>query len=446
MKKNITNQLLSLPDELLINVLIFLPNLLFYKKVNKRIYRIIEYIKFKYSDLIKNISHSSEEEINNLMNDLFVRNKINEIIFLYNNFKNSRSYIHFYIGYYNVTELLLLGLVNDYQEFANGAAKAGNLDLVKYAISMGAGDINNIVFHAAMSAHIDIVKYGIAHNFVDFLSLVAFAAQSGDWNILTLAIKRGKESESLEEQLKFWDFKDLEEAAFETAKFGYFNLIENMVKLHIISNFTRLADYAALGGYINIVQYCIDRGANNIQSICEHAAIGEKLHVIDYLKQNNIIDWNGISFIAAKLNKLKSVIYAFSNGAINTNEIALISITNGNMDILKYLLDNGANNLNSYALSALMHLKLNMVIYLIERGANNYEILCRHSVIFNHIDIVKYILDRFVFDIQNVLVNICAFNRIEILKYIIENKSFDKNKILEFLYENDFDLRKLEEI
>ena len=264
--------ILLLPNEILTKILINIPNLknIEYMTVNKRFFNTIQSLFDHYETLYNSIDPNWEKDIRKLLNELFSSKNEEAIMFLYNNY-NSEKVIYnviFYIGLFNYTRLLrYVNKTNSYA-LANGAAEGGHLDIVKYAVELGAKNFNEIAIRAAKGGYLNIVKYIIEMGANDNAEIVSAAVEGGHLHIVKYFVDEKH-------------YNDFIRIAVFAALNGHLNIVQYAVQ-HGANDYERIAVFAALGGHLDIVKYAVARGVRNYEHIAMFAAKGGHLHIVEY--------------------------------------------------------------------------------------------------------------------------------------------------------------------
>jgi hypothetical protein len=261
--------------------------------------------------------------------------------------KNASQRGHFPIVRYFVEELNY----DDLNEVAEFAALGGHLEIVHYAISKGAEDINammGIARMAAIGGHLPIVKLSVRRGVRDYNLIADAAAQGGSLAVVKYAVEKGAR------------------------------------------DFDLIAISAAENGHVNIVAYAINEGALDFDSIVESGAENGHLDVVKYgLKKQAEVpddleglftfdDMVNLAQIGAEKGHLNIVEYAAMKTPLDFNQIALIAIEGDYIDILNYAIENERRqgvpiNLNDLAFSATQSQSIDSIAYLLNQGATNRE-------------------------------------------------------------------------
>ena len=136
--------------------------------------------------------------------------------------------------------------------------------------------------------------------------------------------------------------KDTFPLLFEEAKVNFLSI--ESLKLHSLD--ACVLRFAKKGS-LELVKYCVERGAN---------------------------DYNWIASSGASANSLEIVKYSVERGADNYNEIAINGARAGSLEIVKYCVERGADNYNEIAINGASAGSLEIVKYCVERGADSEEL------------------------------------------------------------------------
>ncbi len=164
--------------------------------------------------------------------------------------------------------------------------------------------------------------------------------------------------------------------------------------------------YASSQGDLDIVEYLINQGADDVEMSLQWASGSGQLDVVKYLSQvltnqgNDITNW-GTEAIknATRVGHLGIVEYLAENGADPGNSIIDAS-KYGQYEIVKYLIDNKfyvKNDLHTSLKFASETGNLDLVKYLVEHGAsvkyNDYSPLMS-AIVSGNLELVKYLVER----------------------------------------------------
>lgn len=318
----------KLPIEIIFKVLLFIPNVRKYSILNKNFMLFIKELIKYYRKKFNAISNDWKNDPSDLINSLIYKNDIDSIRFLANNY-NVQKIINFYAAYYNNLEILNF-IKPYYQEIANGAAKGGNINLLKNAIENGATNYDEILKFSIESGKLSIIKYIISfiHNFDDYNYIAYIGSLDGHLKVIKYAIKNGA--------------NNYQQIARTAALYGNLEIIKYVIEN--VTDINIIAKNAAEGGHLDIVKYAINRGANNLSEIAYYSA---RYGNFDIIKSINVTNYNDIAIGASLGMHFDILKWALLNGATNYEDILNTICRNVPNEIIRLifsLIKNGNNS------------------------------------------------------------------------------------------------------
>ncbi len=219
-----------------------------------------------------------------------------------------------------------------------------------------------------------------------------------------------KRAEKICNDDQFWNLRIQRSYGSDLSKYingmKYKEIYKELIKLGYDIN--KVLIQASLLGYLPVVKYLIDSGANvngtdsQYKSPLDSAAYGGHLSIVEYLIENEAMVNRSLG-LAAKNGHLSVVTYLLENGAsshADKDEALTWASQHGQLSVVKYLIEYGVNihSLNNQALRrAAEYGHLPVVKYLIEHEAYIHvwddEALTSASL-EGHLSVVKYLLEK----------------------------------------------------
>ena len=209
-----TIELTDLPIEILNKIFVQVPELYKLITLNKKISSVIIEIYNFYSRRFNELSNNWLNDIEPLIQQLMKNNMIEDVIFLYNNFKNSRKYINFYYGYYKSriiydrTDIFDdLVSINEGEKFKvlkhyiktgrrveslilDQIFKLGTIYNIKYLLELKEVNYEQFAFAAMLADRIDILEFFMDNYCIQWKNIINIAEELGKNNILKFIINK----------------------------------------------------------------------------------------------------------------------------------------------------------------------------------------------------------------------------------------------------------------
>ena len=126
----------------------------------------------------------------------------------------------------------------------------------------------------------------------------------------------------------------------------------------------RCATEVARKGHLDILNFLIEKGANNWDWMAYGAAKGGHLDILKLAVEKGANNWNSIAYGAAEGGNLAILNLLIGKGANNWNYISCGAAKGGHLDILKLAVGKGANDWNWIAEGAAEGGHLEIIFYM----------------------------------------------------------------------------------
>lgn len=250
-------------------------------------------------------------------------------------------------------ELLISLGANDWNGAMCCAAENGDLVMIEYFIARGANYWNYGMESAILGDHLEIIEYFIAKGANKWIDSMMCAARNGNLYLV-----------------EFFANKD------------QYSLVE----------WNNGMNYAIIGGHLQIIEYFIQRGANNWYDSMNTAAEYGHLWLVEYfiakIITNTAVDYNKGMESAARGGQLNIVKYFVDKGANTWNSTMAEAIDAGDIDIIDYLISKGAS-LDFGMTWAIENGDLRLVKYFTSKGYTNWKEAL--NIDTDNLELVKYI-------------------------------------------------------
>lgn len=444
MEQNNAVNLIYLPAEILNKILVMIKNVKI-MKINKFFNDFVKSLINDYDEMFSNIQIKWQFNIAPLIKKLFIRNNIDGLLFLINNYshlyqlkeliiKYAMKYKNSYIlknaltGQIDKAFVLISALKyknreltdkyidivnkdsNHLDEIIALLARNGYIDLLKKVLEktnqynlMGL-----VAIYAALGNQIDIVKYAMTFQLENsvYYAIALNAIKSGNIDILNLV----------------WDNvkSNTEILIFEAAKHKRNEILISLIKNSTNQiNYNTIADAASEGGNEFALELAIKNGADNFTQMLSSAVTYCNVNIILFLR-----------------DKIKI--------PLDYNILTMYAAENGCIDLLKDLLKN-INSLNYLSIANLLINSYKTFDYFksfikdhhleSEDMLNNFA---KRALIFNNYDIFVYLVETYNLNILELINNYPA-NKISvnIQLYIINKTGLVFDSILNYALDND---------
>ena len=196
----------------------------------------------------------------------------------------------------------------------------------------------------------------------------------------------------------FKDEQDSLEAYNLAASHGHIELVKYLVKLSkrrkVWYHYELGAGMinASRAGQFPMVKYLIEQGAGEYNTSIALAAMYGHTDLVKYLVavSDENIDWDDAMKCAATGGYIHLVEYFIEQGAEDFDEAMTGAATRGHTGLVKYFIHLGATNFNEGIEIAASCITLVLVQYFIEQGADNLDEAMRSATMLRYTDIVEY--------------------------------------------------------
>lgn len=259
----------------------------------------ISYISSKYNseDILKYCLERGANNYQDIANNAAYNNKLE----LYSNDLNFNEIAAHAANGGNLDIIIKLkDKITSYCDVTIYSALSGNMEILLYAIEMGANNYKSIAYNAAKGGNFYIFKYIMSYtNKLNYNKVALYSVKSGNMDILKISLEEGANNYG--------------KLLLKSCKYNRIDIIKYLIQ-NYSNNFNIVAYGAALYGNLNVLIYSIDK-CSNIKNILKIA--------IQY-KHNNITTYILYNYINA-IDKYKCVYYAikFKNKYVLDRLIAL---------------------------------------------------------------------------------------------------------------------------
>ncbi|MEM3858013.1 MAG: ankyrin repeat domain-containing protein [Candidatus Micrarchaeaceae archaeon] len=247
------------------------------------------------------------------------------------------------------------------------ASKGGNIDIMKLLISYGANNFNYALEGACRGEKVEAARFLLSYNVNDLFRSIYYACRSGNLELIKLLISKG---------IKHWD-----QALYGACKNGN------------IENVKYLLQYAKNPSYNEMFCY----------------ACKSNLELAKFLYTNYPCNYNlnCALFYACKYGKIEIVNYLLDLGADNVDYALKGACKGGKIEIAKMMVNLGATDFNDALSYACKCGDLETVNYIISLGGNDWESGLFSACQYGHGEIVKLMLTK---NISEDCLEFCAYN------------------------------------
>jgi ankyrin repeat protein len=299
-------------------------------------------------------------EIAKYMVNKFTENNIDVDVDIYINLAivNGHSdIVKYFIDYYGFTEDYL-----DY--YLETSFKYNRMDIIKYIISVGVGNINKALRLSAKIGDLEMVEFSIENNANDFSGALESSAENGHLEVVKLLVKI-----IIDKDLDL----DCYEALESSVKNGHLEVIEYLLPFYIdepdASNFL---NSAAEGGHLDIVKLLI-------------YVLGARVRI-----------YNGVLIGGVRYGHMHIVKYAIEElGTNNFNTALRVSATNDHLEVIEYLIKAGANRFDNALQISVNQNHIEIVKCLVEACTDEFDIDLEYALLVSiregHAEITTYL-------------------------------------------------------
>lgn len=260
------------------------------------------------------------------------------------------------------------------------AIEKGDFEMVKYLTKMGQYCSDDAIDSAASKEHLEILRYLIEKsNNKCSLDTVENAAIRGRKEIVKCLIQLGK---------------PYSDAAL---KIGYRSRRLEIVKCVIENDgydcSSEALDYAAEYGYLEIVQYLVEKGKPCTSNAIESAARNGSYEIVKCL---------------------------IENGKECTTQALDIAASRGFFKIVKLLVEAGIHCSENAIISAVRDMNFEMVQYLVEKGEPCSGDVVAEAACYGNFEMVKLLVEAGKPCSEDVIYKANQAGRLEIIEYLLE--------------------------
>jgi hypothetical protein len=231
--------------------------------------------------------------------------------------------ISYNVGRWGTVELVKLagGLYT-----CNGAASTGNIEVLRYAHSLGIL-LNNACDVAAKCGHMEIVQFLVGVRCKMSGATVVAAAESGRLDLVQYLIDAGC---------------SVDEAVMDGAvDSGRLEIVQYLIDIGCDFYTTSTIIVAAKRGYLDIVQYLYQCGCEgNVRVTCSAAEAGS-LDVVRFCCENDFGVNSSVMRCAVRSGSLEMVKYLHQFGCSWDFDFLDAAVLDGRLDIVQYCYEHG---------------------------------------------------------------------------------------------------------
>lgn len=414
---------MDLPNEIMFKILSLLPDNYKLRIVNKQFKYIIENIASYYNNKFNNITKNWKKNIKKLIPHLIEKNDIDSIIYLSTNFtlnKTEQYEINFYAGFYNNTELINSNLTNSYQTILNGAAYAGNLDLIeKYKDRIYS--LECLESYAAKGGKKNILKYINKQDIINSNIIICSAAEGGHLDIIL-------------EYMNYVDNANIllyDMIALSAAKYGHLHIIKWAYEKGATDNVMfEITILAAENGFLDIILWGVDNGIHIFNRIASISSSNGHLNIIKWLIDDiHYDDYDNIAFNAAEYGHLDIIKYVMKYNKNIINLVANIAASNGYFDVLQYALENNADDFIGISMGLVINGEIYIIDYIFKLIPSIIKNIALFAASLGKLNLVKYAIDNGAVNIFEIARESAKSGYLNVFKHLIKKKSDDLEKL-----------------
>jgi len=170
--------------------------------------------------------------------------------------------------------------------------------------------------------------------------------------------------------ISIWTHDDYVKLAARAASMGYIDLVRFMIN-NGADNFEQIACNAAKGGYKDIVELCIGKRFSALP-VFYHACKAGHQDIVDLLLDKEQFEPSAAGAVEGRQRKLLA--YLLDKGVAGCiNELAYIAAEYGYIEILEDLIKRGADDFNHIAFVGATYGHRHIVVEAIRLGADNMD-------------------------------------------------------------------------
>jgi hypothetical protein len=185
-----------------------------------------------------------------------------------------------------------------------------------------------------------------------------------------------------------------EDAMFRAAGGGYKDIVELMINKGA-NHFRGTMEIAAGGGYKDIVELLIAHGANSFNGAMVSAARNGHKDIVELMISKGANSFQGAMEMAAE-NGYKDIVELMINKGANKFDHSMeMAAENGDKDIVELFIAHGANNFNDAIRAAIVKGRKDIVELMINKGAdggNNFHNAIKWAASYGHKAIVELLI------------------------------------------------------
>lgn len=351
-------------------------------------------------------------------------------------------------GYFNILKRTEHLGANDFHKTAKAAAKGRHWDIVNHVTNRFINIIDNIVKSssedsderaaadaeklyflgkisngAAQGGYFDTVKIAYASTtidtegtFIDFDAAACKAAKRGDLNSVKLAVNKGE------------GIIDINSVAQNAAYGGYLDIIEwSMDQEDVIAD--DIAIHAARGGHFDIAKWAIEQGATVIDEVSRYAAKFGRFDIVKWSIDEGASDLEGIATFAAEGGHLNIVEWITEQESIELYNTLLCGAQEGHFHIVKWILDQSFEIPLEVALHAAIRGHLNIVKVLDHHEKSDFDRIAEYGAKGGYLDIVEWAIDKGAKNFNDIAICAMEGGNVDVVKLALTKGAHNYNII-----------------
>eukprot|EP00027_Filamoeba_sp_ATCC50430_P001713 CAMPEP_0168556582 /NCGR_PEP_ID=MMETSP0413-20121227/8961_1 /TAXON_ID=136452 /ORGANISM="Filamoeba nolandi, Strain NC-AS-23-1" /LENGTH=280 /DNA_ID=CAMNT_0008587541 /DNA_START=290 /DNA_END=1132 /DNA_ORIENTATION=+ len=152
--------------------------------------------------------------------------------------------------------------------------------------------------------------------------------------------------------------------------------------------------HAAKGGHQDLVEWCLQNGAKDLNAGLMGAAYSGNKPLVEYFVQKGADQWTESFWQAAEAGHKNLVDYFLDKGASNINYGMVVAAKGGHKDLVEYLHQKGGYDLGLALAWAATHGHKEVVQYLLDKGSRGIETAIALAKLNNHTEIAHLLSAR----------------------------------------------------